>query len=268
MSFRVEKSLVGYPNLAEILIYNLDSNYRDAIEEKDLQIYFHAGHEDTGDFSLFSGQTTNVIHEYVKPDWQSRIFASDAERGINSSTIQKSLPEGLNSEQIFDELVGQMEGVTKGLIAGLSNCVTGKKSLLRKLILSGDVRKWLNQLAKDCGFDYSINDGVIETTETGKPLFDVPSIIINQASIPPMIEAPERTEIGANVKTLLYPQAKLARRFKIEATTTKINIGNLFFRSVPPVKNQGVYRIEKLIHIGDTHAQPWFTHFFGRYFSG
>jgi len=81
-----------------------------------------------------------------------------------------------------------------------------------------------------------------------------------------MIDSPERTETGVNVKTYLYPQAKLARRFKIEAVTQKINIGNLFFRKIPPVKNQGIYRIDKLIHTGDTHANPWHTHFFGRNF--
>ena len=81
-----------------------------------------------------------------------------------------------------------------------------------------------------------------------------------------MIDSPERTEVGVNVKTYLYPQAKLARRFKVEATSQKINIGNLFFRTIPPVKNQGIYRIDKLIHIGDTHSNPWMTHFFGRNF--
>ena len=81
-----------------------------------------------------------------------------------------------------------------------------------------------------------------------------------------MIDAPERTEIGVNVKMLLQPQAKLKRRFKIEATSQKVNIGNLFFRKIPAVKNQGIYRIDKLIHIGDTYANPWFTHFFGRNF--
>lgn len=81
-----------------------------------------------------------------------------------------------------------------------------------------------------------------------------------------MIEAPERSEIGVNVKRSLYPQAKLGRRFKIEATSEKINVGNLFFRKIPPIRNQGLYRIDKLIHIGDTHANPWYTHFFGRNF--
>jgi len=149
VKFKVEKSLVGYPNLAEITIYNLDSNHRDQIEERNIEIELKAGYEDEGIFSLFTGQTTNVVHEYIKPDWQTKIFSADSEKGINDSTINKSLPAGLASEQIFDELIGQMEGVTKGITEGLASCLTGKKSLLRKLMLAGDIKKFLNQLAKD-----------------------------------------------------------------------------------------------------------------------
>ena len=80
-------------------------------------------------------------------------------------------------------------------------------------------------------------------------------MIINQDG--GMIGSPERTEVGVTVKTLLNPNLKLARRIKIEAVSEKINVGNLFFRDVPPVKNQGIYRIDKLIHAGDTHDKEW-----------
>ena len=149
ISFKVEKSLVGVPNLAEIVIYNLDGNHRDQIEQKGLEISLDAGYEDEGLFSLFRGQTTNVIHEYVKPDWQTKIFSSDSENAINESSINKSLQAGMTSEQVFNELVDKMQGVTKGITKGLSTCLTGKQSLLRKLILAGDIKKFLNQLADD-----------------------------------------------------------------------------------------------------------------------
>lgn len=149
VSFRVEKNLLGYPQLAEITVYNLDETHRNQIEEAGLPIQLSAGHADTGIALLFSGETKNVVHEYIKPDWQTKIFSSDAGTAINESTINKSLPAGQTPEQIFDELVGEMQGVTKGLTEGLSICLTGKRSLLRKLMLAGDVKKWLRQLADD-----------------------------------------------------------------------------------------------------------------------
>lgn len=149
ISFKVEKSLIGYPNLAEILVYNLDESHRNQIEEENLPIQLSAGYEDTGTPLLFSGASKNIVHEYIKPDWQTKIYATDSERAINNSTINKSLPEGLTADKIFNELVNEMEGVSKGVIQGLTNCLTGKKSLLRKLILSGNIKKFLKQLSDD-----------------------------------------------------------------------------------------------------------------------
>ncbi len=81
-----------------------------------------------------------------------------------------------------------------------------------------------------------------------------------------MIGSPERTDVGVTVRNLLLPGLKLGRRIEIKAISTKINIGNLYYRDVPPVKNQGIYRIDKLTHTGDTHANPWQTEIHGRVF--
>ncbi|MCK5026674.1 MAG: hypothetical protein KAS15_08815, partial [Nanoarchaeota archaeon] len=145
----------------------------------------------------------------------------------------------------------------KGVTEGLENCLSGKKSLLRELQLSGNVRDWLDKISKDCGFDYSVNEGIIETTPTDLPISDVPPVIINQAG--GMIGSPERTEIGINIKNILLPALKLGRTIKVEAISTQINIGNLFFRKIPPVRNEGIYRIDKLTHIGDNYDNPWET---------
>lgn len=81
-----------------------------------------------------------------------------------------------------------------------------------------------------------------------------------------MIGSPERTDVGVNVKNLLLPNLRLGRRIKIESISEALNVGNLFFRKVPPVKNQGIYRIDKLIHEGDNRDNTWQTQIFGRVF--
>ena len=90
----------------------------------------------------------------------------------------------------------------------------------------------------------------------------MPPIIINQANR--MIGYPDRTDVGVIVKTLLNPALRLGRRIEIKALTEKLNVGNLFFRTVPPIKNQGIYRIDKLIHAGDTHEDLWQSQISGR----
>lgn len=253
VKFNVEKSLVGYPNLANIKIYNLSESSRNKIEEENLPVSFSAGYGTP--VLLFKGQIVNIIHQKIGVDWISEIFSGDGSKELADATVNKTLSAGATTENIYNELVGQLDGVTKGITEGLQNCVSGKKSLLRSIQLSGSVKQWLDAISAECGFEYSVNDGVIETNPVGQPLDDVEPVIINQST--GMIGSPERTEVGVTVKTLLNPNLKLARRIKIEAVSEKINVGNLFFRDVPPVKNQGIYRIDKLIHAGDTHDNEW-----------
>lgn len=150
ISFQVTKSLIGSPNLAEIVVYNLDADHRNLFDLADnLNMSLEAGYEDEGTSLLFKGQIVNSIHEYNKPNWITKFFCSDSEKPINDSTINKTLPAGATPENIFDELVSEMTGVTKGLTEGLKSCITGKKSLLRKITTAGGVKDLLNQLSKD-----------------------------------------------------------------------------------------------------------------------
>jgi len=256
--FKVEKSLVGYPNLANVKIYNLSEDSRNKIEKKGLKLQLFAGYKDVSLSLLFDGDIVNVVHQKLGTDWVSECFCADGINVLSSATINKSMPAGTTTSQIFDTLQSQMKGIVKGTTKGLKNCLSGKKSLLRELQLTGNVKDWLDKIAKDCGFEYSINDGVIETTPKGLPLSDVPPITINQGS--GMIGSPERTETGVNVKNLLLPELKLARTIKIESISEKINAGNLFFKKVPPIRNKGIYRINKITHSGDTHGNTWESH--------
>lgn len=81
-----------------------------------------------------------------------------------------------------------------------------------------------------------------------------------------MIGSPERTDIGVTVKNLLLPELKLGRRIQIKSITEAINVGNLFFRKVPPIKNEGIYRIDKITHVGDSRGDTWESQINGRIF--
>ena len=262
-SFIVELSLVGFPNMATIKIYNLKKSNRNLIQEEFTKIFLYAGYQGNVPL-LFSGNIVNVTHEKEGPDWITTLFCGDGIKTINESTINKTLPAGATTESLLDELIGQMDDVTKGVTEGLKDCLTGKRSLLRSIVLAGNVKDWLNKLSENCGFDYSINNDVLETTTKGKPLNDEPPVIITQAN--GMLGSPELTEVGLKVRSLLLPQLKLGRRIEIQSISSKINIGNLIFRKIPPTIGEGVYRIDKITHAGDTRENDWFTDIDGRNF--
>lgn len=263
ISFNVELSLVGFPNVASIQVYNLNKSNRNKIKKEFTKIRLYAGYESNTSL-IFIGDLVNVTHEKNGPDWITNLFCGDALKAINTSTVNKTLPPGQTTESIFNELVGEMEGITKGLTEGLKDCITKKRSLLRSLVLSGNVKEWLDKLAQNCGFDYSINNDVIETTVKNQPLNDDPILEIRQDN--GMIGSPELTEVGVKVKSLLLPQLKLSRRIEVKSISAKINIGNLIFRKIPATIGEGVYRADKIQHVGDTRGNDWFTNIEARKF--
>lgn len=143
-TFNVEKSLVGYPNKANIKVYNLKEANRNRIEEDGLRVELYAGYGEL--VLIFSGDLINVVHQKIDTDWVSELFAGDASSVLNSATINKTLAPGSTPTQMLDELVGSMQGVTKGITDGLSQCLNGKQSLLRGLQLTGNVKDWLKKL--------------------------------------------------------------------------------------------------------------------------
>jgi len=147
VKFNVEKSLVGYPNKANIQIYNMSVSSRQEIEEENIEVKLHAGYENPP--LLFSGNIVNVLHQKQGVDWITTLYCGDAIKDINDSIINKTLAPGATTETIFNELVESMEGVTKGITKGLTNCISGKQSLLRSLQLTGNVKDWLKKIADE-----------------------------------------------------------------------------------------------------------------------
>ena len=113
VSFEITKSLIGYPNQGLIKIYNLNDTQRNQIEEQFSTIQLFAGYDDL--VLLFSGDIINVVHRKEPLDWVTEIYGGDATKVINDSVINKALAPGATVEQIYDALIEEMEGVTKGI---------------------------------------------------------------------------------------------------------------------------------------------------------
>lgn len=257
INFRIEKSVINYPNLANIIIYNLSETNRKILETEGKTIQLYAGHEDAGTPLLFSGDIVNVIHFKDGPDWKTTLYCGDSSSVINTTTINKTIPAGTSMSSMLNQLLEVVPDIKKGILTGVKNCLSKKESILHALVMSGNVKDWLIKLSNDCGFDAYYDNGVFEALPKNLPVSDVPPVIINQAS--GMIGSPERTEVGVNVKNLLLPELKLGRTIRIESINTLYSIGNLFFRKIPPIRNEGIYRMNKLIHFGDTHGNDWTT---------
>lgn len=263
IKFEVDKSLVGSPNLLKIDIYNLKESNRNLIKNTYQNIELYAGYVDNMPL-VFKGQLRTVSHLLVGTDWITTIYAGDGALALETATINKTFPAGTSQGSLVDSLLSELTtvgGIAKGKLEGIKECITKKKSLLKSLIMSGGVKEWLDTLSKNCGFDYSVNDGVIETNAKGRPLNDQPSFLVSQKT--GMIGSPELTEVGANATVYLRGDLKLARRFKIKAISATLNVGNQYFRKVNKSVTNNTYMIQQIKHTGDSHDNDWKTELTG-----
>lgn len=263
VKFEVDKTLVGSPNLCKLEIYNIKESNRNLISDVYQNIELYAGYEDNCPL-VFKGQLRTVSHVFNINEWVTIIYAADGALALENATINETFPAGTTTETMVNSLVNELNkagGIAKGALDGIKDCITKKRSLLKSLIMSGGVKEWLDTLSKNCGFDWSVNDGVIETNTKNKPLNDEPEFIVNQKT--GMIGSPQLTEIGADVTVYMQGSLKLARRFKIEAISSTINVGNQYFRKVKKSVTNNTYMIQKLKHVGDTHDNDWKTEITG-----
>ena len=260
IKFEVDKSLVGSPNLAKIDIYNLKESDRNKINNEYSKVELYAGYKNKAKL-IFKGEVRNIVHNYVAVDYISTIFAADGALALETATIDETFPAGTSTEDMVTKLLTKLPGISKGSMEGIKKCLTNKRSLLKSLLMSGSVKEWIDKLSADCGFNYSVNDGVVDVNTKGKPLNDEPTFLVSQKT--GMIGTPEVTEIGANCTVYLRGELKLARRFKIESPTATINVGNQFFRKVNKNVNNNTYMIQQIKHTGDTHANEWKTDLIG-----
>jgi len=260
INFSIEKSLVGYPNIGEIKIYNLSKSSMSAIKRGD-KVKLEAGYD--GNVKLiFKGEIVNVKNIYTKPDWITEIYAGDSYSAIMNSTINKTLSPGATTEDIVNELANEMGGVAKGLLNGIKDCYNKKRSILKSIILSGSIKEWFDKISKSCGFDYAVEDDVLNTVAKNGVLNKANPYEISQET--GMVGIPEQTEIGMDVATLLNGEYKLGYGFRVKSISNSINVGNLTFRVVKKPDSNTIYRINNIKHTGDSRDGEWRTSLVGQ----
>ena len=258
VTFKIEKLLSGMPNKCELKIYNLKQSNRDYIKNvaKRVEIFIN-------DILLFKGNITRAYSLKSKTEWISQIFIFDGNLDLYKS-INKSVPKGSSQMDVFNQVIDEATNTSKGMLNGIKNCISKKRSLLKKIYLSGSIKEFLDRLSKDCGFDYSINSDKIDTVPKTDLLRDLPIFVINQAN--GMIGSPEINLTGSKVKTLLNPILEVGRGYKLEALNMKINMGNDYFSNPNAFSGKGVYKITKISHYGDTHGNDGYSEIEGVHF--
>ena len=252
VSFEVTKSVLSFPNLARISIYNPNPDTLSLLQKKFTKIVLNAGY--LGNIKLlFKGEIRNVFQAKTGPDRIVTIYAGDGERDWQNATFNKTFTENISVSSAIQEVIKTFKEVTVGVVNGLPQ-VADK---LRGQTLSGSSKDILDNFADEYGFTWSIQDGEVIIVPVEEPLQGDEAVLINAAT--GMVGSPTITEIGADVTTLLNPALLPNRAFKLESLNADIQLGNLFFRNVPRNNAEGTYKIQEVTFKGDSREGDWIS---------
>lgn len=250
LSFEITKSVLGFPNLAKLVLYNPNDDTLTSLQKKFTQVVINAGYE--GDVRLlFKGEIRNVFLGRQATETLATVYAGDGERDWQNATFNKTFSANVSIRAVVDELLKSFTNLTVGTVEGVPDIA----DKLLGQTLSGSSKDILNQYAKEYGFNWSIQDGEIIVTPIESALKTNEAVLVNAAT--GMINTPVITEIGANVTTLLNPRMLPNNAFKIESLGSDIQIGALFFRNVPRTRAEGLYKIQEVVFRGDSREGDW-----------
>lgn len=259
--FEITKSVLSFPNLAKLIIFNPSKTTIDALEGKFTKIILNAGYE--GNIRLlFKGDVRNAFQGKTSTDRTVTVFAGDGQRDWQNASFNKTFKENVSISSAIDEVLKTFKDSVIGALEGIPTIA----DKLRGQTLSGSSKDILDNFADEYGFTWSIQDGEIVTTPIEEPLQGTEAVLVTSAT--GMIGSPIVTEIGADVTTLLNPRLFPNSAFKIESVNADIQLGNLFFREIPRTSAEGTYKIQEVSFKGDSREGDWLSSVKGRTING
>lgn len=244
IAFTIEKDVTPSPNRSSITIRNLSEQTRAKIREHQSSLILRVGYEDDVQAVIFKGDVGNVVHAVMPPEVTTTISTGDGQKAMRETKLSLSLEPGCSVGQAC-RVVAQRMGVEFDDFAGSGETLPGG------FAFSGTPDSALRQLAATAGAEYSILDGRLQLLSDGGLRPGEAFLISPETGL---IGSPERVveqegklnkkvpRVQWTFRCLLNPRLQPGARVQLQSRQAN-----------------GVFRIEKLRHTGDTHGDPWFS---------
>lgn len=263
MEFDIVTNLNPEPNQATIKVHNLAETTRNLFSADHQGIEFYASRNATEKpIMIFRGETTNILNEDIDPGFLTTIFAGDGNKSFSSIPFNKSYKAGTFVLTILKDIASAMSLPVEIDFLDVS------AKLLKGETYSGLCKDVLNEITKDYGLKWSIQQGILEIINLVQPIASQPTAVLISADTG-MIGAPiivERQEnkqntkskkpnkenklIGVNVTAYLNPEIRPGRLVQIQSERTIIQLGKLLETKIPNIAANGVYRTDVARYIG------------------
>ena len=255
--FYIEKSMEETPNYSEITVYNLAPETENKIIETGERTVLEAGYVGSQYGLIFDGDIVQALRgKEDNTTYTLTLVCQDADKFLNNGFVNQSLTAGQTPATIAEKLCRKAANAVE------LDCVSENlenKKLTRGKVVFGLARDYLHQIARTEQAAFYCNDGKVNIVKAA----DLPQgEIVSLCPKSGLIGAPEMTDDGIKATCLLNPRLNL---------NSFVHIDNSYVRKQKMSRDSqpkqmdidGVYRIVKIIHEGDTRGNSWYTQFTG-----
>ena len=238
---------------SEVTIYNLSPATENEIIKEGFKIYLEAGYEGSQYGQVFYGNIIQPIRDKEGgTTYKLILIAMDSDLFRISGMSNFSIVRGQNSRSIIEQVANN--STVSAQLGNISQSLSDVR-LTRGKVVFGLSQDYLRQLAQSENATFYMEDGKINIIKAT----DLPeNEIFDLSPSSGLIGVPVQNDLGATIKMLLNPRVKLG---------TYLHIDNSLIRNqqyqqgqVPRVLDQdGIYRVIKVTHTGDTRGNDWYT---------
>ena len=251
IAFNVVKTSESAPNKAKITIYNISQESRNFLEDDDLVVFLKAGYKD-GVGTIFFGDVVRMESQRNGPDILTMLECGDSEKILLTAHIDIGLGAGATNIQALNLAAAKLN-LTLGPIQGVKTI-----NYLNGFTFSGLAKDLLDQIAKQTGTEFNVQDGEIrilppDATDTQTAVLITPET--------GLVGFPTKTKDGVTFKSLLNPNLKPGRAVKLESKQFQGEFGAKSDKKASQsLSDSGaIIKVRKVVFDGDTEEGSWFS---------
>lgn len=244
--FEIQRSLTSTPNTADVWIHNMSERSRAELEGKSLSVQLEAGYDGVNRL-LCVGDVHFAMSEIQRTDWVTLLQVNDLGRAFTYARVNRSYASGATLRTIIRDVAASM-GL--GIPTNLEKEVALDQGINVGTVTKGRAQRELTRLLAPFGYNWSVQNGNLQVLRDEEAR-DGEALLVDQAHGmvgTPQFGAPPRNGKSPHItlKMLLYPE---------------ISPGTLVeVRSKALSGGKGRFKVEKVKHLGDTHApNRWLT---------
>lgn len=253
INFTVEKTISKEPNKATIKIYNLPRQQLKTMEQKYKEVVLNAGYSGNVG-NIFTGQITFWKTYKEDNDLVTELTCEDGARAFYHGKTNISVSKDTSDTEIIKRASKDFDNAQFSHVSPVNST-----NRIRGRVISQPTRDLFSQMADKHGADWSFQDGKIVFINNGDTLNNQ-IVSLNYDS--GLLNQPEQTKEGINVKCLLNPALKIAGKLQLKDTAiTPYQSENKNKKTrqakksdKSTVSTDGIYKINKLTFNGDNYS--------------